>query len=369
MVRDNLEKNLDYFKIILGKLPVAISVSDTNGEIIYVNDEFKELYKIKNEEIIGFKREEFYIKEDREKIRKAVEKCKLDGKSFCEAISITKLPVMINYKLIKVGNKEYISGTATNISEIKEREEELNFIFENSRAAMVLTDEKARWIKVNRAFERDSGYTRNELIGKTLRYQPFVTDKTIKALDKFKSSTIEKRVESHIFIDVPERDDVHKALDLGFKVNQGLLNALTKTENAISKTETQLPEELDVVSSLPAVFMIMVTGDFWTTYPGGVTIKSSIDDKSGELGKSASTTKSLLEAEYERDLKNGVIDKTKSKTDYFWEKVAISPDKYLEYGKSITTKFTEYFASGTGFAVSREHPAIIEAANREGETS
>ena len=228
MVRDNLEKNLDYFKIILEKLPVAISVSDTNGEIIYVNDEFKELYKIKNEEIIGFKRVEFYIKEDREKIRKAVEKCKLDGKSFCEAISITKLPVMINYKLIKVGNKEYISGTATNISEIKEREEELNFIFENSRAAMVLTDEKARWIKVNRAFERDSGYTRNELIGKTLRYQPFVTDKTIKALDKFKSSTIEKRVESHIFIDVPAKKKngevfIHSASQVPFASGKSVL--------------------------------------------------------------------------------------------------------------------------------------------------
>jgi diguanylate cyclase (GGDEF)-like protein/PAS domain S-box-containing protein len=228
MTECNLDENLEYFKIILKKLPVAISVSDTNGKIIYVNDEFKELYNITNEAVIGFKREEFYIQEDRDRIKKAVEKCKLDGKSFCEAVSITKLPVMINYKLIKVGNKEYISGTATNISEIKEREEELNFIFENSRAAMVLTDETARWIKVNRAFERDSGFSRNELIGKTLRNQPFVTEKTIKALNKFKSSTIEKRVESQNFIDVPAKNKngeefIHSAYQVPFASGKSVL--------------------------------------------------------------------------------------------------------------------------------------------------
>jgi len=41
-----------------------------------------------------------------------------------------------------------IANVQRSIEENKNKEEELNFIFENSKAAMLLLDKEGRWIKV-----------------------------------------------------------------------------------------------------------------------------------------------------------------------------------------------------------------------------
>jgi len=89
---------------------------------------------------------------------------------------------------------------------VKGKKEELEFIFENSAAAMVLTDEKGRWIKFNRAAEEFLGYQREEVLGKTtFENEKLLTPDTIPQLKKLWGDVIEKRERAVKWVEVPWR--------------------------------------------------------------------------------------------------------------------------------------------------------------------
>ncbi|MDY6821309.1 MAG: PAS domain S-box protein, partial [Deferribacterota bacterium] len=247
MSKNNSEKKLEFFETILANIPVPMSISDYDGKILYINKSFERFYKRTGEQALGLKIEELYLAEDKDIIIGAVEKCRSEGYATCEVTTIKgdgkHMPVVLNFTLFKANGDKYIIATATDISDLKKREEELNFIFENSRAAMVLTDEKGRWIKINRAFCRDTGYAKEELLGKKLTEQPFTTEETIKALDKFRSYTIEKRVESKDFIDVPAKKKngdtlIHSAFQVPYATGKGVLyTAIDVTKDRLNEKE------------------------------------------------------------------------------------------------------------------------------------
>jgi PAS domain S-box-containing protein len=258
----NIKKNneqFEFYQTALLNVPIPMSISDDKGKRIDINTAFEDFYKISREKAIGLTIEDTYIPSDTNKIKTAIKKCLIEGYSSCEATTIRsdnkKLPVLLNFKLFEVKRNKYIIATATDISEIKNREEELNFIFENSRAAMVLTDENAKWIKINRAFEKDTGYPREMLLGKTLRNQPFTTEETIKALDKFKKWTIEERTEAQDFIDIPGKKKdgslfIHSAFQVPFSSGKGVLyTALdVTTKRKAEKEYKKAVEEVIIVS-------------------------------------------------------------------------------------------------------------------------
>jgi len=80
--------------------------------------------------------------------------------------------------------------------------EDADFIFENSRAAIVLTDEQGRWRKLNRAAEIDFGYSRDELLGKKTEEQKVTTEQTLSDLKKLWNNVIKKKKEVTEFVDV-----------------------------------------------------------------------------------------------------------------------------------------------------------------------
>ena len=77
-----------------------------------------------------------------------------------------------------------------------------DFIFENSRTAIILTDEHGRWSKVNRAVEIDFGYSRDELLGKKTQEQKVTTEQTLSDLKKIWDNTIKKKKGVTEFVDV-----------------------------------------------------------------------------------------------------------------------------------------------------------------------
>jgi diguanylate cyclase (GGDEF)-like protein/PAS domain S-box-containing protein len=223
MFIDISEGKVDFFKISLENLSVPISIIDTTGRIIYVNNEFYDLYKIEHRKLINVNFKEYFIIQNRIKIKEAFKICKLEGHSSCEAITLAGLPVLVYFKLFNVNKEEYINVSLTNISEIKIDEEKLNFIFENSKAAMLLLDKDGRWIKVNKAFEKDTGFNKQELLGKRTIEQPCTTDETIRALKNLWKYVIDQKIEAESALDVPwKRKDgsilIHYAHEAPYKV-------------------------------------------------------------------------------------------------------------------------------------------------------
>jgi PAS domain S-box-containing protein len=84
------------------------------------------------------------------------------------------IPVEIVSTYIKFGYKEYINGFARDITErkraeeaLKESEEKFSKLFRSSPDAVILTELKSgKIIEVNTAFEKFSGFSRDELIGR-----------------------------------------------------------------------------------------------------------------------------------------------------------------------------------------------------------
>mgnify|MGYP005809483075 CR=1 FL=1 len=267
MKENNLEKELEFYKTALMNVPVPLSISNMEGKRLDINKTFERFYKRNREESIGLKLEEIYIAEHTKNIKETVRKCLSEGYSFCEATTImgdnTTMPVMLNFTLFEANNEKYILGTATDISELKKREEELNFIFDNSRAAMVLTDESGRFIKVNKALLTDLGYEAQELLGKRTTEQPFVTKETIDALNKFKSNVIEKRIEGENFIDVPLKKKngeiiIHSAYQVPFASGKGVLY----TAIDVTKDRNNEKEYKDIIEDITSLSESLSSGDY-----------------------------------------------------------------------------------------------------------
>jgi methyl-accepting chemotaxis protein len=226
------------------------------------------LFKRSRDEIIGAKVEELYAKEDSEKIRNALEESKEIGFSSCKVTCIrgdnTAFPALLNFAPIndEEGNIPNILVTATDITELRKREEELNKAIsafgavlskaatgdlsaevelnaigeeyrvigeninsmieatgkniteiENARAfsdliintdmnAMCVVDNEGRWLKANPAWERIVGYTMEELLEKRTEEQPFVTQETMKILKEELWKTVYEAGKA-LFVELP----------------------------------------------------------------------------------------------------------------------------------------------------------------------
>ncbi|MAC84720.1 MAG: hypothetical protein CL624_11375 [Arcobacter sp.] len=140
-VNENFETNTGYLKDdILGKDPKVLS-SGLNLRATY--DEL-------NEKLLSGKKWEGELINKRK-----------DGSLFYEKVSI--VPIFVNEKI-----ENYLAIKLDITKYIKQREElkESSIVFENTEEGILITDANQRIISVNKAFEKISGYTKEELIGK-----------------------------------------------------------------------------------------------------------------------------------------------------------------------------------------------------------
>jgi len=199
----------NYFRRLIENAPNPVLIFDTHWNKIVINLAAQKRFSLSTNEIIGTKIYELYDKNDCEKIKKAMKECKELGFSSCEATCLLgnddRKQAVLNFAPIKNHDEKIISFLviATDVSQLKYREKEMDFIFENSRAAMILIDKNGRWIKVNNALERDLGYPRDELLGKKTVEQKCATEQTITELKKIWKYVIAQKKETPGTIDIP----------------------------------------------------------------------------------------------------------------------------------------------------------------------
>jgi len=153
----------------------SIMLTDVNKKILYVNENFEITSGYKKDDILrkdpkllssGLNTKATY--EELNKKLLAGEQWqgefinrKKDGTLFYEKASI--LPIFINKKI-----ENYLAIKLDITKYIKQREElkESSIVFENTEEGILITDVNQNILSVNNAFQKISGYTRKELIGK-----------------------------------------------------------------------------------------------------------------------------------------------------------------------------------------------------------
>ena len=109
-----------------------------------------------------------------------------------------------------------------------------------------------------------------------------------------------------------------------------------------------VPNEFLLIRTYPSVFKIFSDLEYNYSYPTNFTLKKNTDGIS------------ILASEYQKELESGNLNSLLSKAEYYWNKVASNPDKYIETSNYKTINFGAT-GSGTGFFISREGVLITNA--------
>jgi PAS domain S-box/PAS domain S-box/PAS domain S-box len=267
--RKDLEKERAFAGRLLDSVPTPMSITTLDGKIISANSRCEDFFGRSNEELGEVLLEDLY--EESDEIRETFEEAKRTGFSTCEATCIrgdkTTFPAVLNFSPVKDEEGSIINVliTATDITEMREREEEIDFIFESSLTAMILTDGEERWIRVNRTAERDLGFSRDELLGKKTSEQNCVTEETISDLQKLWEYTVEQRKEALEFTDVRwKRKDgsllIHSASEAPFAEGEGRLYTaidVTEARRREGDLKSTLMRSEQMINSMPVALMIL----------------------------------------------------------------------------------------------------------------
>lgn len=250
--------------VLFKNLPISASLLTKDGVRIDVNKAFGDFFKYSREGAIGVPLEKLYRKEDVPIIKEALERCKTEDYSECEATLIrgdgTEMPIVLNFSVVRddAGNITNIIGTATDITKLRKKEEELEKtqrfaqeLFKKAPTPMSLLDPDGNRIDVNDAFEKVYGYSREEILGVpteriyTKESIPVVKETNARARDEgyAKTEVIAKRKDGSTFPVVVQGSAI--------KDEDGYTTHLIFVVTDISDLESERSRLIQIMKALP----------------------------------------------------------------------------------------------------------------------
>ena len=178
-VRDITERknSEEKFRGLLEAAPDAKVIVDESGKIVLVNRQTERMFGYSREELIG-KFVEFLIPGDFKGIHEKhrmqytqspkVRSMGVGLELFAVKKDGTQFPVEISLSPLKTNDGMLISSSVRDITERKKSEEKFRGLLEAAPDAMVIVDENGRILLINRQTETMFGYSRDDLIGKTV---------------------------------------------------------------------------------------------------------------------------------------------------------------------------------------------------------
>lgn len=192
-----------HFDNIIKNANDAFILYDENTRVIEVNEKALELYGYTKEEFIGLDLNDLRAPEFRGDVIDTIKYVKNhpDGLLF-ETMHVKKdgsvFSVESSTRYLQLGNKFFFQSVIRDITErkqaesaLRESEEKFSSIFKyNPIAVMIAAMEDGRIIDVNDELTKDSGYSREEIIGRTTIEMGFFRDETERG--KFLNAVEEK---------------------------------------------------------------------------------------------------------------------------------------------------------------------------------
>ncbi|MCD6147137.1 MAG: PAS domain S-box protein [Thermoplasmata archaeon] len=180
MLEDELRKREEMYRKLVETLPDAVTMTDLEGNIIYASEKTLEIHGFENEgELMGKSSLDLIVPEERERainnIKKTLERgyvkdveyalLRKDGSTFIGSLSASVIRGAD-------GNPEAFIGITRDITARKKAEQEimhlnqfLESIFENANVWIDVLDENGNVVMWNKAAEKISGYSAQEVVG------------------------------------------------------------------------------------------------------------------------------------------------------------------------------------------------------------
>ena len=174
-----LKLQTTYFQQLFENSPDAVVMLDTDANVVQANGGFEKLFGYSLEEIKGRAIKELIIPEDRLEEASAVSQTIIRGQVFRRElvrrrkdgklidVSLVAYPIRVDDKLVGIYSiYSDISERKQAEQTLREMEEEKSAFLEEAPVAIIHTDLDGRITYVNSRFELESGYSRDEIIGR-----------------------------------------------------------------------------------------------------------------------------------------------------------------------------------------------------------
>ena len=189
------------YKALMQAAPAALFVADTEtGETVEVNDRATDLVGYSREELIGMDQSQLHPPEQREQYQSELQRFfEADGSldRFADGTPLyfqhkdgTTIPVAISTSIVEIDGDQYVQGLVQDISDRRERQEELrvkNRAMDEASVGITIADAQASGLPLiyaNQAFEDLTGYGADAAIGRNCRFLqgPKTDDEMVAAL-------------------------------------------------------------------------------------------------------------------------------------------------------------------------------------------
>lgn len=192
----DLEESRKMYKTIFEAYPEFMGIIDSEGKILSVNRNFLKQYKVEEREIVGRSILSFVHPEDLEKARTLLKKAIETGETVRDTLKVfikgEEAIVDISARFVKIQRSSFGIVISKDITEktklekeIRRREELYRKIIDGTLSGFLLVED-SKIVFANKAAEEITGYSQEELLGKSLEifFEPEISSYYKKAVEE-----------------------------------------------------------------------------------------------------------------------------------------------------------------------------------------